>query len=70
MSVVSFSPHITWRSNAKGDLISMVGLDQLEEVDLRAIWSHETSDFTPWLAKEANDERDSAAKIEEYSLYR
>lgn len=39
---------------AKGDLTSMVGLDQLEEVDLRAIWSHETSDFTPWLAKEDN----------------
>lgn len=39
---------------AKGGLTSMVGLDQLEEVDLRAIWSHETSDFTPWLAKEDN----------------
>lgn len=32
----------------------MVELEQLEEVGLRTVWSHETSDFTPWLAKEDN----------------
>ena len=32
----------------------MVGLDQLEEVDLRTVWPHEASAFTPWLAEEDN----------------
>ena len=33
----------------------MVELGKLEEVvDLRTVWPHETSDFTPWLAKEDN----------------
>ena len=34
---------------------AMVELGKLEEVvDLRTVWPHETSDFTPWLAKEDN----------------
>lgn len=33
----------------------MVSLAKLKEItDLRAVWPHEASDFTPWLAKEEN----------------
>lgn len=33
----------------------MINLGKLEEIkDLRKIWSHEASDFTPWLAEENN----------------
>lgn len=31
-----------------------IGLSKLERVPLRAAWKHEATDFTPWLASEAN----------------
>ena len=29
-------------------------LGKIKKIDLRTIWSSESSDFTPWLAKEEN----------------
>jgi len=34
--------------------MSTQNLGRLQKVDLREAWSSESSDFTPWLAKEEN----------------
>ena len=34
--------------------MSNVSLDQLKRLSPRDVWSHEATDFTPWLAKEEN----------------